>query len=847
RSVTLEDGAFRLHGVTGRYPRLPIDRFMTSLAEAEGVDKVAIILSGTGTDGSQGVLAIKARGGRVLIQDPASAGFDGMPNAAIESGAGDLVGRPRELAAAITDPPPPPQHHEEPPAAYSQLVTTLRDHTGVDLVQYKQGTMLRRLDACMQRSSQTIEQLTHRLESDNRFANVLLSDLTVTVTDFFRDPLSFESFTEHALVPTLSQRATNEPLRIWTAGCATGQEAYTLAMLAEEAIDRLGQRFPIKVFATDIDTRSLEFAAAGTFTETQLQRVSEDRRERFFVQQDNDRFTAIEPLRRNIVFARHDILVDPPFSHVDIVSCRNLLIYLEPEAQRRVYAVLHFAAKPGGYVMLGSSETPPSTGAFESVDRANRLFRIRGKRPASEVVVQSAPPRATASTPTESLEQPRLPRAIVNAFVPGTWIAVDDDNVIRYTNGDLRPFLDLPGGTPRPTLDGMVRAELASLAQTAIRRASSTGRQVHARGELEGEELVVVARALTPHAPGWLLHINPPHGPDVGADHVVIEPSPVDQIQPLHEEIAELRRQLREVTEEREATHEELQATNEELMSSNEELQSSNEELQSVNEELHTVNAELQSKLQLLTTTTDDLKNLLRNVSVGVIYLDAGMRIREFNPAAVEFVPIDDHDLGRVITDLAPRLAIDFHSLTSRALGEQRASHIESTDQSGQVVLVTASPYRTADLMTDGVVLTFTDVTAGRVATAQVEALSRALDLMGSHTAVLGPQLEIHHAGATLMRECGLTAETVKGAAAESLFTTDPPRSDGLGAVVEAAQQTGRWDGRLRLVRQGHTSRVVQATVLGVPSGGSASGFVVVANPTGRNLNGDAPVLQAFD
>lgn len=843
--VVLEGQQLRLVELQASYPRLPIDRFFVSLAEVYRENAVGVVLSGTGTDGSQGVLAVKAQGGRVLIQDPSTAAFDGMPAAAIESGTGDVIAPPPELAQALVRLPPIRVDEESPPPPFGRLLAAIKHHVGVDLSGYKAGTLLRRIEAHQQRLGLSLEAMAQQAELEPGRASEILSDLMVTVTDFFRDPAAFEAVIDKVLLPRLTEKPVAEPLRLWVAGCATGQEAYSLAILVDEAIEQLGQHRLVKIFATDVDPASLERAAAGVYTIEEVQRVSEARRERYFTRSAAGQYAVNERLRGHVVFARHDVIEDPPFSRVDLVSCRNLVIFLEAEQQRRVYSVLHFAARPDGYVMLGSSELPPTGGAFETVDHVHRLFRVRGGGLGAHVM-NSRDPHVPALTVTTSSARPPVPRqvppVVLDAILPGAWLVCDLDRRVLYTHGDMRQYLDLSAGVPQATLDGLFEGSFVSLVLTTMGEVIASGAPCSTQAPLDDRMVTLVIEAL-PKLDAFLVRLDPPPEHTRGSDNVVqFSSEDLARLRPLHDEIASLRAKLRATTEEREAAHEELQATNEELMSSNEELQSSNEELQSTNEELHTVNAELLGKIEELSTTTADLENLFRNIGAGVIYLDATFRLRRFNPPATSFVPIGEHDRGRFITDFASRLDIDLGEVAGEALKGWGLIRRDAHDPQGRIIAVMAAPYQTESYDNAGVVITLTDVTPEREAYARNQVLAAALRMAGAYTAVLDGRLRFVHLDTTLAQECGGSALDLVGHDASSFLTSEPPLPDGLRVLVDSLDRTHPWDGTLRLIRPSGSSSVLRARLFASEGSSGTSTIVLIADPLTPEETPDAAV-----
>lgn len=725
----------------------PIDQFFRSLASDMGDRAIAIVLSGTGSDGSQGIVEVHKSLGLVLAQDADSCKFDGMPKNAVATGVVDAVMRPSEMAQAIIGYSTLGDHRsvlsgdsqetpraDPPDDAFQQIIQLLKQSHGMDFSQYKTTTVGRRIErrVTLMRLNNPQQYLQH-LHSHPQEIDSLLHDLLINVTEFFRDARAFEYLEEHVIPDLLSDLQGKSNLRIWVAGCATGEEAYSIAMLLDEAISARGLNLDVSVFATDADHRSLHVAATGVFSKESMQKLSQSRKQQYFINK-GDVYHVKPELRKRIVFAPHNLLRDAPFTHMDLISCRNLLIYLLPDAQKKVLSLFHFSLRANGTLWLGPSEsTGDLSDEFQTLDKRWRFYlkrrdvrlplesRLPMRVPAGETVVA----RRLRDTPThKGISLLGLYDQLLEKRMPTSFL-VDYDLKILHVFGGAEKYLQPQGGRPSESLLDAVVAPLRPPLSAAVSHA------------IRKRELVKYSDITIAMPAGKIevsLQIEPIHEPRSQTDALLIElmiadaqtdPArlndaglPFDFGQVATEQISDLevrlqfsQESLQATVEEMESSNEELQSTNEELVASNEELQSTNEELHSVNEELYSVNAEHQRRVEELAQANDDMDNLLATTRVGVIFLDDDLNIRRFTPDIGRIFHLMARDVGRSIEDFRSHLNYDHFIDDLRMVIETRQeteTHVQDTQ--GKHFLMRILPYRTLEQV-NGVVLSLIDVT----------------------------------------------------------------------------------------------------------------------------------------
>lgn len=722
---------------------MPIDSFLRSLAQDVGRHSIAVILSGTGSDGSRGVTYVHDAGGLVVVQEEDTAKFDGMPRAAIESGVTDLILPPQAIPAALKKfaheaISPEALANEEIPSTsdqgMEQIFRLLRTGYGIDFTHYKPSTVMRRTE---RRTSLTksanVKDYAQFVAENPQELDALYRDLLIGVTQFFRDPDSFRRLETDVVAPILSKVDRQQEIRVWVPGCATGEEAYSLAILFHEQLEAANRPMNVKIFATDMHRDSLEFASEGIYSEDQLENIPATRRRRYFVRK-SDGYHVIPVLRQMIVFAPQNVITDAPFTKMHLVSCRNLLIYFQPVAQKKVVSLFHFGLKMGGFLFLGPSESPGELqDEFDIIDNHWKIYRKRRD-------VRLPVSMGMALTPSPGLRQRELSTmkrghqdgsllehydAILARKMPAA-ILVDEEYQLLHTFGGAERFLHLKGGRSPLNVLEMFDDELKTAVTGGLQHARKenapvryTGIHVTVGESTQDLKLVVEPILLGPDKPGSFLitfeALQESTRTEIAAagdptEYNVSEMAR-DQIGALQNELRFTKENLQATIEELETSNEELQATNEEMVASNEELQSTNEELQSVNEELYTVNAEHQRKNTELTEMTDDMHSLLESTDVGVIYLDQEMFIRRFTPRVAESFNLLPQDIGRRIDSFAhtidePHLIEDVQCVLESHEGIEKQVH----DQAGVPYFLRIFPYRSQSRVM-GVVLTLIEIT----------------------------------------------------------------------------------------------------------------------------------------
>lgn len=746
--LVIDDRILRLKEQTKeRGIRMPIDSFFRSLARQCRERAICVVLSGTGSDGSLGLKAVKETGGLVIVQDPEEAQYDGMPRAAVGTGMADFVLPVEDIPEKLSKYARHPYIDGEDNAKLfdkdskdelQQIIALLRERTDRDFRSYKRGTLSRRIARRLSLNHiEDLDQYLEFLRSDKEEVERLFRDLLIGVTAFFRDPEAWEILERKVIYPLVREKPKGETLRIWVAGCSTGEEAYSMAILVREIFADLGRTPDFQIFATDIDDAAIDIARAGTYPKSVGADVSEERLAHFFDAEGNE-FTVKKSLRETVVFAPQNLLSDPPFSRLDLVSCRNLLIYLNSGVQQKVIPLFHFSLAREGYLFLGNSESLGKKGdLFKPISKEWRIFKKIPEASDSE-------PRpdfshgAERDTPKRSDRLPsKRPKSVADTardvlldrFAPAS-VLIDRKYRIYFFHGPTGRYLNHPTGEPSYDLTVLCDRQLSTKLQSTVHRVASSNesasvlaRDIERNGKSYNVRISVERISVNGDDERFLVSFSD-EGESSGEGNVAVDQEHTDLVAHLEDELSSTREDLQSGIEELETSNEELKASNEEVMSMNEELQSTNEELetsreelQSLNEELTTVNSELKDKIAELEAANNDLSNLLSSTDIAVIFLDTNFRIRRFTPATSDLISLIPSDVGRPLKDISSRLT-DQDLIKHAELVLKKLSPVETevADDEGNHYIRRVLPYRTQDNYIDGVVITFNDVTELRKA-----------------------------------------------------------------------------------------------------------------------------------
>ncbi len=776
RDMAFLNGTLRLLEPSApRGLRLPIDFFFRSLAQDQRERAICIVLSGTGSDGALGVRAVKGEGGMAMAQTLESTEFDGMPSSAIATGLVDFVLPPADMAKQLmayathafgnlarspSDPSPTADD------LLKKICVLLRDHTGHDFSQYKQKTLIRRIERRM-----AVHQID-RSEDYLRFmrttpaeAQALFRDLLIGVTSFFRDPESFTALEKEVIPQLFAGKPADASVRVWICGCSTGEEAYSIAILLQEHLQTLDRPFRVQVFATDIDAQAIAQARAGVYPASIAADVSADRLTHFFTQEpDNGAYRIRKAIRDLLVFSEQDVIRDPPFSRMHLISCRNLLIYLNTALQKKIIPLFHYALNPNGVLFLGSSETVGDFGSlFATMDRKHKLYlRIADPSGAAHPalatfippLLEAAHPvrgkRAEAGTPGQANLR-ELTEHTLLAHYAQAGALVDSRGKILHVYGRTGRYLEPAAGDAGMNILTMAREGLrpaltAALSEVVARKApvDHPGLRVKTNGDFSTVNLslrpavssggamlpdlflVILEEVSTPLAP------PEDEAPEAGAP-VTTDAKRLatleQELRTKEEYLQSYREEMGTSTEELKSTNEEMQSVNEEMQSTNEELETSKEELQSVNEELATVNAELQNKVADLSQANNDMNNLLAGTGVATLFVDHQLRIVRFTPSATELINLIPSDIGRPVSHIVSNL-VGYNSLVKDVqivLRDLAKHEVEVQTLAGAWYMLRIHPYRTLDNVIQGAVITFTDISERKQATTRLEERGREL------------------------------------------------------------------------------------------------------------------------
>jgi PAS domain S-box-containing protein len=744
KDLTVLDGGLRLiEPAESRGHRHPVDVLFRSIAADQGERAIAIIMSGTGSNGSDGLKEVKAAGGLIFVQDPSTAKFNGMPLSAIATGFADHIlapeAMPKALVSYLRQKYIAAPHDGETAASFAQpiidkIIMLLLTRTGHDFCHYRRTTLQRRIQRRLGlRNMVSLDEYLSELGSSATEAHLLVHDLLINVTSFFRDAEAWKDLADLVIAPLVAARDTGATIRAWVPGCSTGEEAYTLAMLISEQAAIVGKKFNVKIFATDAREDNLKTARDGIYPPAAVSGLSSARQRKFFGKLENS-YQVKKELRNMCVFAPQDLLRDPPFSLLDLVSCRNLLIYLEPDEQQHVIALFHYSLEPGGFLLLGNTETVGRHEAmFEIISKKWRIYRRTGP---TRLDIVKFPALRGSTQPQKILEGAvQLPNgyllriadmareALLERFAPAA-VLIDSSCRVVYIHGSTGNYLVKPTGQPSQNLFAMIRDGLATKLRSAVRAAIAHNRNVNVIVKIKQNNAIsTVAITVAPLS----------KGPQSGAYLLVsFTPGPSAATHPrnttkvglagdsaLQDELSAVRSELRNSIEHLEIANGELKKSNEvvtsmneELQSANEELETSKEEMQSFNEELHTVNSQLQHKVHELENSTNDLNNLLTGTETVTLFVDVNLCIKWFTPGTRELFDLMSTDIGRPLAHFARKF--DDKNLLSDAdnvLRQLVAMEAEVPSAAGRWYLRRMLPYRTIDDRVLGVVITFIDVT----------------------------------------------------------------------------------------------------------------------------------------
>ena len=736
--MTIQDGKLKLAAkILDKGPNTAIDTFLYSLAEDRGAYSIAVILSGTGSDGTRGAEAVKKAGGLVIAQEPSSAKFDGMPNSAISSGNADHILPPELMPEEIFEytqeiPIQVLQNGKIDERILEEIFRLVYKESGHDFNFYKTPTIIRRIARrMMHHGIKNLDEYLVFLKSHPQECRNLGKDFLIGVTKFFRDSAAYDYLYNEVFPEIVARKSEGELIKIWVTACSTGEEAYSIAILLDKYLHAKSKHLEVKIFATDVDASAVEVASKGIYQESIENDVSPEILRAYFLKEGNS-YSVVQRIRKQIVFARHNIIKDPPFIKNDLATCRNMLIYMNSVLQRKVMAALHFSLNPNGILFLGPSESAASlkenlveinnkwkfyrrngAGRVQTTDFIYKPFELgKSKRDNSNFTFQRV------AAPVRDLENDF--KEILSDEYGYAAFYIDGNYEIKESIGDFKKYLSLPDKKLHLNILKMVTPELSVALNTAIRKAMQDQKKVHIKGVRikEKNKQKVISITVKPGSPYVAVVLGEVKKDNVENKHALDFSSTHDKeankyIIELEAELKQTRGDLQLAIEGLETSNEELQSSNEELLSANEELQSSNEELQSLNEELHTLNTEHQLKIKELIELNDDLNNYFRSTEIGQIFLDHKMRIRKFNPAAVKLINLIESDVGRPFSNISHNIRYEnLLNDINYVVSEEKAVEKEVELGNGKKSLMRILPYVRQDKKIDGVVISFVDISA---------------------------------------------------------------------------------------------------------------------------------------
>lgn len=905
RSLSCVDGSLVLSEVTRvEERRAPVDIFFRTLAETHGARAACVVLSGTGADGTMGLKRVKENGGVAIVQEPSEAEYPDMPRSSIATGLVDLVLPVAEMPARLVSyrdnlgriaaggeeeeellaAPGLKEEREEEEQALVAIITQLRLRTGHDFTSYKRPTVRRRIERRITVTEVAdLGEYAQFLREHPDEARALLKDLLISVTNFFRDRKAFDLLEQNIIPRLFENKGMGGYVRVWVAGCATGEEAYTVAMLLSEHAETLISPPSIQVFASDIDEDAIQSARAGFYTINDAADVSPERLRRYFTKV-SDGYSVRRELRELVLFAQHNLLKDPPFSHIDLVTCRNLLIYLNHAGQERVMNTFHFALNPGGYLLLGGSETASDySDIFVTTDKESHIFQARVIAPSlAPRLPTAAPPRLPESREPQTREQTSqeqraherlayldLHRRLLEVYAPPSVLVNSEFEIVHLSDSAGR-YLQLPGGEPSNNLITVARPELRLDLHAAL---------LHAAQHMKNVELPSVRMQVGEHAETVKAVVRPVVGGQdtargfflvvfeqgseaeaVGGERDIVPLSAEPGAQRLGEELQHVRAQLRSTVEQSEVQHEELRASNEELQAMNEELRStaeeletSKEELQSANEELTTINQELKIKIEELSQSNNDLLNLMNATDIGTVFLDRALRVKLFTPRARDLFNFIASDIGRPLSDITDNLRdFELTADAERVLSTLRTVEREVQTRDGRWHLMRVLPYRTEEDRINGVVVTFLDVSPHKLAEDELRHAEERLRLVVESVqdyAIFSvtPEGSVSYWNAGAERVFGFAEGEIIGQPIDVVFTPEDraagvPESELAGALADGRATDERWH-----LRKGGSRFFASGVVRPILRDGMLHGFVKVARDLTAERGAEERLRNAHD
>jgi len=744
----LNEALYLFEPIETRGLRLPVDFFLRSLADDQREKAIGIILSGMGSDGSMGLKAIKENDGMVLVQDPASAKFDSMPRSAIESVVVDIVASAQKLPAKlmalikVTPRLNDQQEMEKDTSSLEKIIILLRIQTGNDFSQYKKNTLYRRIERRMSiHQISKIASYVRYLQENPAELDILFKELLIGVTNFFRDPAVWKELEENVIPSLIATMPHGQILRAWIPGCSTGEEAYSLAIVFKEALEKTipNNNLSLQIFATDLDIAAIDKARKGIFPPNIVADVTPDRLNRFFIKADDDNYRVNAQIRKMVLFAPQNVIKDPPFTKLDILSCRNLLIYMDTELQKKLLTLFHYSLNNGGMLILGSAETNGTQNdLFSTVNAKFRIYQRSGIPKTQELfdfpssftrskqgIVENQPSAKVADSIQVLTDQ-----LLLQQFSPASVLLTDKGDIL-YITGSTGKYLEPAAGKANMNIFAMAREGLRNELPTAFRKAMKNFNKVVLRDiKVETDHAIQyvdvtiqqIEKPLTLKGKILMIFANVPN---LGVAAIKQKRTNITgsdlqnewetELQRVNEELQSLREEMQTSQEELQSTNEEMQSTNEELQSANEELTTSKEEMQSLNEELHTVNAELQNKIDDSSRINNDINNLLNSTNIATLFLDKDLKIHQFTYPATKIFKLQKSDIGRLFTDQVT--ALNYPELYDDAKEVLRSlvfmeKPISTHD--GQWFNIRIMPNRTLDDKIDGLVITFIDITKSK-------------------------------------------------------------------------------------------------------------------------------------